>query len=65
MLPLPRLAPQTGLRFRIRLARDYHVRVDGNDYSVDPRHIGRNIDAVASADCLALGLMETLIVLKG
>jgi hypothetical protein len=29
------------LTHRIRLARDYYVRVDANDYSVDPRVIGR------------------------
>jgi len=54
MLALPRLAPQTGLRFRIRLARDYHIRVDGNDYSADPRHIGKNIDAVATGTMVTI-----------
>lgn len=61
MLPMPRLAPQVGLRFRIRLARDYHVRVDGNDYSADPRHIGKNIDAVASATSVTITSSGTVI----
>jgi hypothetical protein len=30
------------------LARDYYVRVDANDYSIDPRVIGRFVDVVAS-----------------
>ena len=30
----------------MRLARDYYVRVDTNDYSVDPRVIGRLVDVV-------------------
>jgi transposase len=48
MTPLPPMDPQVGLTLRIRLARDYYVRVDGNDYSVDPRVIGRFVDVLAS-----------------
>lgn len=50
MLQLPRTAPTTGLAVRVRLARDYYVRVDGNDYSADPRFIGRLLDVRASLD---------------
>ncbi len=60
-LPLPRLAPQTGLRFRIRLARDYHGRVDGNDYSADPRHIGKNIDVSVTATTVTITSSGTVI----
>lgn len=49
MIALPTAAPQTGLKYRVRLARDYYVRVDGNDYSVDPRVIGKFIDLTATA----------------
>jgi hypothetical protein len=38
-----------GLRHRIRLGRDYYVRVDTCDYSVDPRVIGRFVEVVATA----------------
>lgn len=48
MLDLPPLAPATGLAHRVRLGRDYYVRLDGNDYSVDPRFIGRFVDVHAS-----------------
>ena len=48
MTLLPPVAPQVGLTHRIRLARDYYVRVDANDYSVDPRVIGRFVDVTAS-----------------
>lgn len=48
MIPLPPVAPAVGLTHRIRLARDYYVRVDTCDYSVDPRVIGRFVDIVAS-----------------
>ena len=32
---------------RVRLGRDYYVRVDSNDYSVDPAVIGRFVDVTA------------------
>lgn len=48
MTLLPPADPLVGLTHRIRLARDYYVRVDANDYSIDPRVIGRFVDVVAS-----------------
>ena len=48
MVPLPPTVPPIGLNSRIRLARDYYVRVDTVDYSVDPRLIGRFVDVTAS-----------------
>ena len=48
MLMLPPLAPPVGLTQRVRLGRDYYVRVDTVDYSVDPRCIGRFVDVTAS-----------------
>lgn len=48
MLPLPPIAPQVGLHHRVRLGRDYYVRVDTVDYSVDPRVIGRFVEVTAS-----------------
>jgi transposase len=50
MLPLPPVAPATGWRVSLRLPRDYHVRLDSNDYSVHPAMIGRRIEVVASLD---------------
>jgi hypothetical protein len=48
MTVLPPVAPAVGLTARVRLARDYYVRVDTNDYSVDPNVIGRFVDVHAS-----------------
>lgn len=48
MLPLPPVVPPIGINHRIRLARDYYVRVDTVDYSVDPQVIGRFLDITAS-----------------
>lgn len=50
MLPLPPIPLHLGWRTRIRLGRDYYVRVDTNDYSVDPRAIGRVVDVSADLD---------------
>ncbi|MBU4336931.1 MAG: DDE-type integrase/transposase/recombinase [Actinobacteria bacterium] len=36
MLALPPVAPVTGWDVSTRLPRDYYVRLDGNDYSVEP-----------------------------
>ena len=48
MVTLPPVAPAVGLTNRVRLARDYYVRIDANDYSVDPRAIGRFVDVTAT-----------------
>lgn len=54
MLELPAVDPPTGLSSRIRLGRDYYVRLDTVDYSVDPRAIGRFVDVTASLDTVAV-----------
>ncbi len=48
MLALPPVPLQLGWRNQIRLGRDYYVRVDSSDYSVDPNAIGRQV--VVAAD---------------
>lgn len=50
MTGLPPRPPVTGLQNRVRLSRDYYVRLDSNDYSVDPRVIGRLVDVTATLD---------------
>lgn len=50
MTVLPPRPPATGLQNRVRLSRDYYVRLDSNDYSVDPRVIGRLVDVTATLD---------------
>ena len=49
MLALPPIAPTTGLRTTVNLARDYYVRIDSVDYSVDPRRP----DAVRSGNWIS------------
>ena len=54
MLPLPpvplHLGPSWGWRNKIRLGRDYYVRLDTNDYSVDPTVIGAMVDVAADLE---------------
>ena len=50
MLPLPPMPLHLGWRNRLRLGRDYYVRIDTNDYSVDPHVIGRIVDVTADLD---------------
>jgi transposase len=50
MLPLPGIAPPVGWSHQIRLSRDYYVRLDASDYSVDPAVIGRLVEVTADLD---------------
>ena len=50
MRPVPPIAPVVGVRERVRSGRDYCVRVASNDYSVDPRFIGRFVAITADLD---------------
>ena len=50
MLALPPIPPRVGWVNQIRLGRDYYVRVDSNDYSVDPTVIGRLVTVTADLD---------------
>lgn len=61
MLALPPIAPAVGLRFQIRLPRDYYVRVHSCDYSVHPSAIGRMVDVTADLDRVQVRLGGQLI----
>jgi hypothetical protein len=50
MLALPPVPLHLGWRNRVRLGRGYYVRLDTNDYSVDPAVIGRLVDVTADLD---------------
>jgi transposase len=61
MTALPPIAPATGTFSRVRLGRDYYVRVVGNDYSVDPSVIGRLVDVHAGLDEVVVTCAGTLV----
>jgi len=50
MLALPPIPLYLGWRNKIRLGRDYYVRLDTNDYSVDPTVIGRMVEVAADLE---------------
>jgi hypothetical protein len=54
MLPIPPVTPNLGHRARVRLGRDYFIRIAGSDYSVDPVMIGRMVEAVADLDAVTI-----------
>ena len=62
---LPPVAPRLGLSMQIRLARDYYVRVAGNDYSVDPTMIGRLTDVHADLDEVVVTCAKTVVATHG
>jgi len=61
MRALPPVAPAVGITTRVRLGRDYYVRVAGNDYSVDPHVIGRFVDVHAGLDHVTVTCAGTLV----
>ena len=50
MLAFPPVLPDPSWRFTTRLPRDHYVRVDTNDYSVNPRFVGRRVDVRVTLD---------------
>lgn len=54
MLPFPPVLPDTALRFSTRLPRDHYVRVDTNDYSVNPRYVGRRVEVRVDLDSVVV-----------
>src|SRR5206468_1948884 len=50
MMTFPPVLPDPSSRFTTRLPRDHDVRVGTNDYSVNPRFVGRRIDVRVTLD---------------
>ena len=61
MSSLPAAPPAVGFTARVRLPRDYYLRVLGNDYSIDPSVIGRMIDIHADLDTVTARCDGTLV----
>jgi transposase len=57
MRPLPEPMPDSDRRFVTRVAAQPHLRVDTNDYSLDPRLAGRRVEVrVAQTEITAIAL---------
>jgi transposase len=50
MLSFPPVLPEVSWRFSTRLPRDHYVRVYTNDYSVNPRFVGRRVEVTVTLD---------------
>ena len=50
MLGFPPVLADTSWRFSTRLPRDHYVRVATNDYSVNPRFVGRRVEVKVTLD---------------
>ena len=61
MLALPPIPLHLGWRNKIRLGRDYYVRLDTNDYSADPTVIGRMVDVAADLERVRIRLEGRLV----
>jgi Mu transposase-like protein len=63
MGPLPSVAPRLGTLERVGFGRYYYhyVRIAGNDYSVDPRMIGRFVDVHADLATVSVSCFRRLV----
>ena len=52
------MLPDPSWRFSTRLPRDHYVRVDTNDYSVNPRFVGRRVEVTVT-------LNEVVVMCEG
>jgi hypothetical protein len=59
MRPLPERLPDVDRRLVVRVAPDPYVRVDSNDYSLDPRLVGRRVELRVSQRELLAACLDT------
>ena len=61
MMAFPPVLPDPSWRFTTRLPRDHYVRVDTNDYSVNPRYVGRRVDVAVTLDEVVVTCEGTVV----
>jgi transposase len=59
MRPLPNVMPDTDRRFVIRVPAQPYLRFDRNDYSLDPRLVGRRVEVRVSQTELTAVCLDT------
>jgi hypothetical protein len=59
MRPLPGVLPDTDRRFVWRVAPQPYLRFDRNDYSLDPRLVGRRVEVRVSQTELSAVCLDT------
>jgi hypothetical protein len=58
MRPLPAQLPDVDRRFVVRVAAQPYVRVDRNDYSIDPRFAGRRVEVRAGQEHVSAVVLD-------
>ena len=59
MRPLPERLPDTDRRQVVRVPQQPYLRVDRNDYSIDPRFVGRRVELRVSQTHITAGVLDT------
>jgi transposase len=59
MAPLPRAMPDTAARWVLRVPPDPHLRVDTNDYSLDPALVGRRVEVCVDQRSVTAVALDT------
>lgn len=59
MAQLPAQMPDTARRWVTRIPPDPHLRIDTNDYSLDPRLVGRRVEVRADQRQIRAVVLDT------
>jgi transposase len=59
MAPLPAEMPDTARRWTMRVAPDPYLRLDTNDYSLDPRLVGRRVEVIVDQRTVTAVALDT------
>jgi hypothetical protein len=59
MRPLPRVLPDVDRRMVVRVPQQPYVRIDRNDYSVDPRFAGRRVEVRVSQSHITAVVLDS------
>jgi transposase len=59
MAPLPDHMPDTARRWVMRVPPDPYLRVDTNDYSLDPALVGRRVEAIVDQRAVTAAALDT------
>lgn len=59
MRPLPAEMPDPGRRLVVRVPPQPYLRLDRNDYSLDPRLVGRRVEVAASQELVTAVALDT------
>jgi transposase len=59
MAPLPERMPDTAQRWTMRVPPDPHLRLDTNDYSLDPALVGRRVEVIVDQRTVTAVALDT------